>query len=196
MKYLEECKQKPSDVCSGLVTMCSVPPSGNGKMTMRFLQRSLVDSWKITAGFAMKKSITDPLLCRQLFFGGAPRVRDDGTIDDYGVSDTDITRYQGFFARDTVATIDLLDLAKKLPSRKVDERGRAPFVFDLPPVLVIGAKDDFIVDLEGSMETSSYYGLQEPYIVDSYHDVMLGRKWQNCAEKIHNWVQENVVAAS
>jgi pimeloyl-ACP methyl ester carboxylesterase len=194
MKYLEECKdndKKPSDKFSGIITMCSVPPSGNGKMTMRFLRRSLVDSYKIAVGFAMKKSATDPLLCRQLFFGGEPRILEDGTIDDFGVADADIERYQGYFARDTEATIDLLDLAKKLPS--VDKNGRSPFVSDLPPCLVIGAKDDFIVDPEGNMETAKYYGLDEPFLVNSPHDVMLGRKWQNCADKIHDWIQENVV---
>lgn len=193
MKYFEEAEKKPSDICSGIITMCSVPPSGNGKMTMRFLRRSLVDSWKITAGFALKKSITDSGLCRQLFFGGAPRVKDDGTVDDNGVSDEDIQRYQDYFARDTIATIDLLDLAKKLPSKTVDERGRAPFVPDLPPTLVIGAKNDFIVDLEGNQETSNFYGLDRPVLVDSPHDVMLGAKWQSCANEIHKWVQDNVV---
>lgn len=54
MKYLENNPEKASGL-AGIITMCSVPPSGNGKMTMRFLRRSLVDSWKITTGFAMKK---------------------------------------------------------------------------------------------------------------------------------------------
>jgi pimeloyl-ACP methyl ester carboxylesterase len=196
MKYLEGCganDKQPSDLFSAIITMCSVPPSGNGKMTMRFLGRSLVDSYKITVGFAMKKSISDSTLCRQLFFGGEPRVLVDGTTDDYGVSDADIARYQEYFARDTDATIDLLDLAKVLPSSKVDENGRAPFVLDLPPSLVIGAKDDFIVDPEGNMETSRYYGLEGPVWVDSPHDVMLGGKWQNCADTIHNWIEEKVV---
>lgn len=51
-----------------MALLCSVPPSGNGKMTMRFLFRSLKDSWKITAGLAMKKVIQDDELCRELFF--------------------------------------------------------------------------------------------------------------------------------
>jgi hypothetical protein len=59
---------------------------------------------------------------------------------------------------------------------------------------VIGAKDDFIVDLQGTCETATYYGLDEPVIVDSPHDVMLGAKWENTALVIHNWIQENVVS--
>jgi pimeloyl-ACP methyl ester carboxylesterase len=192
MKFLENCGKKPLDQFSGIISICSVPPSGNGRMTMRFLRRSLSDSWKITAGFAMKKCIQDASLCRELFFGGEPKVLEDGSVDDFGVSDEDIQRYQGYFARDTTATIDLMDLAKSLPSKKTDKKGRAPFVNDLPPCLVMAGTDDFVVDPEANLETAKYYGLEEPVFVDSPHDVMLGRKWQNAADTIHNWVQENV----
>ena len=199
MKYLEGLYEeeadnsKPSDLFSGIVSMCSVPPSGNGKMTMRFLKRSLVDSYKITVGFAAKKAITDANLCRELFFGGTKKAQEDGTIEDYGVSDADLTRYQSYFKRDTVATIDLLDLAKKLPSKHVDGEGRAPFAGDMPPCLVVGGSDDFIVDLEGNTETAKYYGLEAPLIVDSPHDVMLGAKWRNAADALHQWIQSKVV---
>jgi pimeloyl-ACP methyl ester carboxylesterase len=181
---------------SGVVTICSVPPSGNGKMTMRFLRRSLVASWKITAGFAMKKCLTDASLCRQLFFGGETFVKDDGTIEDYGVSDADVQRYQSYFARDSAATIDLLDLAKKLPSATTNADGRAAFVDDsFPPCLVMGASDDYLVDREGLEETARYFGLDEPIIVDSPHDVMLGSKWENAASALKHWLQETVVVA-
>lgn len=185
MKYLEEFPEKCKNL-SGAVIACSVPPSGNGKMTMRFLRRSLRDSWKVTKGLAMKKVINDAPLCRELFFGG---------VEDYHeVSDEDVTRYQGHFERDTVATIDLLDLAKKLPSAATDDSGVALFMnqAQMPPFLVIGATEDFIVDREGINETATYFGLDRPVIVDSPHDIMLGRKWKNAADEIHNWVQ-NVV---
>ena len=161
----------------GVGLMCSVPPSGNGKMTMRFIRRSLKDAWKITAGFVMKKAITDKAICRDLFFGG--------NVDDNGISDEDVARYQSYFLRDTVATIDLGDLAKQLPSMLADKTtGRAPFVDCLPPVFVIGASEDFIVDREGVDETARYMGLEKPLIVDSPHDVMLGRRWNNGADAI------------
>jgi acetyl esterase/lipase len=44
-----------------------------------------------------------------------------------------------------------------LPAKKTDSKRRAPFVSDLPPVLVIGAKYDFLVDFEGNLETAEYY---------------------------------------
>merc|ERR1712014_439341 len=115
MKYLELYPEERATL-SGVITMCSVPPSGNGPMTMRFLRRSLMQSWKITAGFAMKRCLSSESLCRELFFGGEKRVLEDGIIDDHGVSDEDVKRYQTYFVRDTVATLDVRDLLKKLPS--------------------------------------------------------------------------------
>jgi len=168
---------------SGVVSMCSVPPSGNGKMTMRFLKRSLKDSWKVTAGLAMKKCISDEKLCRELFF-------DEGCNEDvHGISSDDLKRIQGYFERDTVATIDLMDLAKKLPSIHTDENGKAIFLENdiaspnFVPALVIGARDDFIVDEEGVVELAKYYGVEE-VMVESPHDVMLGTRWKNAVNEI------------
>jgi hypothetical protein len=38
--------------------------------------------------------------------------------------------------------------------------------------------------------------LQEPLIVDSPHDVMLGRKWTNAANALDQWLQEKVVGCT
>ena len=190
MKALEEDPTIGTKL-SGIVMMCSVPPSGNGKMTMRYLKRSLVDSYKITVGFAMKRCLRNEDLCRQLFFGGSKKVLSDGSIEDYGVSDADVKRFQEYFARDSVATIDLLDLAKKLPSQRAIN-GRAPFVDALPPCLVIGAIDDFIVDKEGVDETARYFRVDRPIVVDSPHDVMLGGKWKNAAEELSTWLKHTL----
>jgi pimeloyl-ACP methyl ester carboxylesterase len=187
MKLMEEYPERASRL-SGVVTICSVPPSGNGKMTMRFLRRSLSDSWKITAGLAMKQILKSTDLCRLLFFGGEKQVLPDGTVNDYGISDDDVVRYQTYFARDSVATTDLLDLAKKLPLLTADKNGTAPFVNKLPPCLVMGAKDDFIVDIEGYDETATYFGVDHALIVDSPHDVMLGAKWQHGADALDKWI--------
>ena len=191
MKYLETHPEQAGEL-AGIITICSVPPSGNGKMTMRFLRKSWSASYKITVGFAMKKCITNGVLCRQLFFGGDKILRDDGSVEDFGVSDESLSRYQECFRRDSEATIDLLDLAKQLPSSVTTEDGKAPFVDRLPPCLVMGATDDFIVDREGYKETSTYFGLDDYTLVDSPHDVMLGAKWQNAADAVDKWVQENV----
>jgi pimeloyl-ACP methyl ester carboxylesterase len=114
MKYLDELysKQpttKPNQVFSGIVSMCSVPPSGNSKTTMRYLRRSLLDTYKITVGFVLKKVISDDTICRECFFGG--------TMDDFGVSDEDLARYQRYMERDSIATLDVGDLGKRAPSK-------------------------------------------------------------------------------
>ena len=196
MKYLEknllEGENETTAWLSGVGLLCSVPPSGNGKMTGRFLKRSLVDSWKITAGLAMKKCVTNESLCRELFFGGEIKELKDGGVEDYGISTEDIKRYQGYFRRDTDAIIDLIDLAKQLPSVNTDSMGACLFKERLPPSLVVGAQNDFIVDEEGVIETAQYFGVQ-PTIVDSPHDVMLGARWETCAENIQLWLESNKV---
>ena len=173
---------------SGVAVLCGVPPSGNGKLTLRTLKRSLKDSWKITAGFAMKRCNKKPELCRDLFFGGPIYKREDGTVEDHGISDEDVLRYQSYFARDSAATIDLLDLAKILPSAAAVD-GMAPFLKELPPAFVLGATRDFIVDEEGNLETAMYFGLEEPVMVDSPHDVMLGSNWRNAADALADWLE-------
>lgn len=187
MKALEE-DPKFASKLGGIVMLCSVPPSGNGRMTMRYLRRSLIDSYKITAGFAMKRCLKNEDLCRQLFFGGKKQILADGSVQDFGISDEDVRRYQEYFARDSVATIDLLDLSKKLPAAKTID-GRAAFVGVLPPCLVVGAKDDFVVDREAVDETAKYFGVDRPLIVDSPHDVMLGGKWENAAKVLASWLE-------
>jgi pimeloyl-ACP methyl ester carboxylesterase len=189
MKHLEMHDAAANDL-SGVVTMCSVPPSGNGPMTLRYLRRSLVDAWKITAGFAMKKAIRDEGLCRDLFFGG--QVSPDGNKDDFGVSSQDVERYQSYFERDTEAIIDLGDLVQRLPSKQAMD-GRAPHLETFPPCLVVGANRDFIVDRVALEETSTYFGVDAPTIVDSPHDVMLGRNWKNGADAIDRFVQDRMV---
>mmetsp|Transcript_21915 Transcript_21915/g.52153 ORF Transcript_21915/g.52153 Transcript_21915/m.52153 type:complete len:383 (+) Transcript_21915:87-1235(+) len=198
MKYLDEIfvrkpKTKPNEVFSGIVSMCSVPPSGNSKTTMRYLRRSLLDTYRITVGFVLKKVITDDAICRECFFGGEKKVSEDGsTIDDFGISDDDLARYQGYFERDSRAVLDVSDLAKNVPSNTAEEGGRAPFLADLPPCLVIGATDDFIVDEVANAETATYYGTGNPVYVDSPHDVMVGRNWENGANALDEWIEKTI----
>jgi pimeloyl-ACP methyl ester carboxylesterase len=196
MKFLEEAwKQgkKPRDMFAGIASFCSTPPSGNGKSTMRVLRRSLRDAYRITVGFVWKRVNTDATICRLCFFGGEPKVLDDGTIDDFGVSEEDVFRYQSYFERDSTAVLDVMDLSRKLPSKLVDAEGRAPFAKDLPPCLVVGALDDFIVDQIGNDETSRYYGLDKAVYVDSPHDIMLTRKWRNGADALLEWIEKDVL---
>ena len=172
-------------------------------MTLRFLRRSFRQSYQITIGFAMKQCCTNIPLCRTLFF--------DDTMDD-----TTIQRYQSYFQRDSKITIDVLDLAKQLPSKQVHaENGTATFIHrgdndndsrtvTFPPCCVIGAKDDYIVDAEAVLETARYFACFHPNDddddtsvrvpnvtwIDSAHDVMLGPRWIHGATAIVQWIQQ------
>eukprot|EP00980_Cylindrotheca_fusiformis_P011384 scaffold2638_cov114-Cylindrotheca_fusiformis.AAC.12 len=197
MKYMETFPEELGNL-SGAILACSVPPSGNGPMTLRFLRRSLVQSWKITKGFALKKCLDQLDLCRDIFFGGPVKVieeqRDDGStvsiVEDYGVSEEDLVRYQSYFQRDTVATIDVTDFVKHLPSKQWDENRQSPFLSKLPPCLVLGANRDYLVDREGVEETANYFGV-DAQIIDSPHDIMLGKNWKLGAEAIFHWLEAN-----
>jgi pimeloyl-ACP methyl ester carboxylesterase len=215
MKMLEMHPSRLPDL-SGIAMMCAVPPSGNRKLTMRYLRRSLSDSWKITAGFAMKRCLQSASLCRELFLGGEKQqivLENGNTIqEDYGISDDDVQRYMRCFARDSVATIDMLDFAKQAPSMTaVDGGKRAPFLvvdnddetttmrIPIPPRLVIGATRDFIVDYIANQETAEYFTStmdKRPVSVvqvDSPHDVMLGVNWRNGAMALEKWLEQDVV---
>lgn len=186
--------KKLSEMLSGIATFCSTPPSGNGPSTFRVIRRSLRDAYRITIGFVAKKVNTDTSICRQCFFGGEVIRDDDGNIiNDHGVTDEDVARYQEHFLKDSKIVLDVADLSRRLPSELVDTNGKAPFVSDLPPCIVVGAKDDFIVDAIGNQETASYYGLDEPVFVDSPHDVMLGKNWKEGANILREWIEQTVV---
>jgi hypothetical protein len=151
-------------------------------MTLRYLRRNLLASYKLTVGFAFKRVLTNHVLCRELFFG-----------DDDSISEEDLEEIQERFARDSTAMVDLRDLNKVLPSKMVNANsgGTVSFVRDLPPSLVIGALNDFVVDRQGVVETAQYFGV-EPTWVDSAHDIMLGRNWMNGANAIWKWLNEEV----
>ena len=60
---------------------------------------------------------------------------------------------------------------------------------------MVGASDDFIVDDQANRETALYFGLDEPVVVDSPHDAMLGRNWSNSAEVINSWIRREVLSS-
>mmetsp|Transcript_11710 Transcript_11710/g.17050 ORF Transcript_11710/g.17050 Transcript_11710/m.17050 type:complete len:468 (+) Transcript_11710:144-1547(+) len=186
MKYLERDSAVNSRKLGGVALLCSVPPSGNTAMTARTMKRSLKDSWDITSGLAMKQVTSDVNLCRRLFFGGS------SGIDDMGISNADIRRYQKLFKKDSVVSLDLVDLQRKLPSSRTNNQGMAIYAYDLPPCLVVGASDDRIVDVEGVIESATYLGVPNPVFVESSHDVMLGRRWRNCADLLLQWLDAAV----
>lgn len=266
MKYLEGewANDKPKNSFSAIITMCSLPPSGMSRVSKRMMWRSLGDTWKMVQGMAMKKFVSDPALCRDMFFGG-PNYEDDlesatqatnpieaafsneadasadasadaeeadaeeadaegdaNTADTTAastatsvtypqmakLSDHEVKKYQEFFARDTRVSTDTKNLP--WPSMKVDRLGRAPYADELPPCLVVGGKQDFMVDEKGCLETANYFGYVQDdkeraeakteetaekqkqrglLMVDGPHDLMLIPQWKDIADELQSWLQ-------
>jgi pimeloyl-ACP methyl ester carboxylesterase len=99
---------------SGVALLCSVPPSGNGPMTLRFIQSRFWNSIKIVYGFVLKAATTNVDLCTELFF--------DNTFNK-----TDVQRYMRNFRSDSRVGLDLQALASVLPSVN-SINGRAPWL--------------------------------------------------------------------
>ena len=64
MKLLEE--ERIRERIRGVCLLCSVPPSGNGPMTKRFLFKRFFDSLYIVWGFVFKAATTDVSVCHSL----------------------------------------------------------------------------------------------------------------------------------
>ena len=99
---------------TGVALLCSVPPSGNGPMTQRFIQSRFWNSLKIVWGFVLKAATTNIDLCRELFF-------------DNSFNTSDIKRYMRNFQSDSRVGLDLQALAPVLPSVN-SINGKAPWL--------------------------------------------------------------------
>jgi len=84
------------DKFSAVALFCSVPPSGNGPMTKRFIDtRGWEVTWDITRGFVLKDAAKQPQLCKKFFFS-----------ED--MDDDKVLRYmQEHFRKDSNSFIDL-----------------------------------------------------------------------------------------
>lgn len=177
MKLLE--KPTARDLVSGVALFSSVPPSGNGQMTARYIRRRFIDSLKIVWGFVFKGVNTNAQLCRELFF-------------DETLSEQVLLKYMDNFIADSQVTTDLNDLLGKLPSKHVDSNGKAAWLADRAPALaparlVVGSRKDFIVDIEGVEETARYLDTAPVILEDVPHDLMLGSRWQTGATILEDW---------
>ena len=102
MKILERPEMR--DVISAAIFLCSIPPSGNGAMTKRFLAKSPLLSLKIVWGFVLRGVTTNADLCRELFF-------------DSQLTAELLTQYMAHFKEDSKVVVDFAALSGVLPSR-------------------------------------------------------------------------------
>jgi pimeloyl-ACP methyl ester carboxylesterase len=180
MKLLEDPDIRTNKL-SGVVLACSVPPSGNGPMTMRFLRRDPIASIDIIRGFVLKAAGKNMKLCRKLFY-------------DEQLDENRLVGYMSCMQRDGKVSIDLNDLLQQLPSkRSMDpETGIASWMSadkasQQLKRLVLGASDDYIVDEAGVQEAARYLSTT-PIMLKTSHDFMLGARWRLGADSILSWL--------
>ena len=129
---------------------------------------------------------------------------------DQSVLEADIERYMARLRADSRVTLDLSSLINTLPSvTSMSSDGKATWLStastetteskdskeskdttttNIPSTMVIGAEKDFVVDREGVLETATYFGVKPEWVIDTYHDVMLGPKWTKSADLIAKWI--------
>lgn len=152
----------------GAVLVCSVPPSGNSGLVWRYLFSKPIAAFKVTRSLAAKAFQSSLSLCKETFFSA--------TMEDHIVK-----RYQELMKESS--RMPLFDLRKLNASLPVPSVSNCPL-----EVLVLGAKDDFIVDGEGLKETADFYGVSPVCIEAVAHDMMLDRCWEKGAEVILSWL--------
>uniref|UniRef100_A0A803M4C7 AB hydrolase-1 domain-containing protein n=1 Tax=Chenopodium quinoa TaxID=63459 RepID=A0A803M4C7_CHEQI len=154
---------------AGAVLVCSVPPSGNSGLVWRYLFSKPIAAFKVTRSLAAKAFQTDLSLCKETFFSTQ---MDDNLVQRYQMLMKESSRLPLF---------DLRKLNASLPVPSVPESS--------VKVLVVGARDDFIVDAKGLDETGKFYGVS-PICVDGVaHDMMLDCSWEKGANVILSWLR-------
>lgn len=158
---------EPFPPIAGAVLACSVPPTGNSAVVKRFLLSKPIASIKVTLSLAAKMFATSVPLCRETFFSPS-------------MPEEDVARYQTLMKESS--KVPLFDLRKLNASLPVP-----PPMKNAPPVLVLGAENDFILDKQGIEETAGFLGTKEVIVAGMAHDVMLDVGWRDAAGVIQSW---------
>ncbi|KAM7516302.1 hypothetical protein LguiA_005885 [Lonicera macranthoides] len=166
-RLLSETESSLPDL-AGAVLICSVPPSGNSGVVWRYLFSKPVAAFKVTRSLAAKAFQTSLPLCKETFFSAV--------MEDHLVQ-----RYQSLMTQSS--RMPLFDLRKLNASLPVPLPRKSSI-----SVLVLGAKDDFIVDEEGLNETGRFYGVPPVCVEGVAHDMMLDYSWEKGAKVILSWL--------
>ncbi|XP_047322817.1 uncharacterized protein LOC124926607 isoform X3 [Impatiens glandulifera] len=154
---------------AGAVLICSVPPSGNSGLVRRYIFTKPIAAFKVTLSLAAKAFQTSLSLCKETFFSAE---MDDSLVQKYQELMRESSRLPLFDLRKLNASLPV----PSVPSSSID-------------ILVLGAKDDFIVDMEGLNETSRFYETTPICIEGVAHDMMLDCSWERGAEAILSWLR-------
>lgn len=153
---------------AGLILLCSVPPSGNVGIILRSLFRAPLQAFRITWGFISRSFESDADLCREIFFDKATPL----------VDVEECMRLMKTGCPQGTRLLDLRQLQRSLPVPTCTK-----------PVLVLGGRDDAIVDLEALEETAKAHQVKPIVLEGVPHDAMLSSRWRSAAEAILSWLE-------
>nr|XP_027075324.1 uncharacterized protein LOC113699276 isoform X1 [Coffea arabica] len=153
---------------AGAALVCSVPPSGNSQAVWRYLFSKPIAAFKVTLSLAAKAFQTSLPLCKETFFS-------------VSLEDQLVLRYQKLMTESSrMPLFDLRKLNASLPVPSVNN--------SCAKILVLGANDDFIVDMEGLNETGRFCGASPICLEGVAHDMMLDCSWEKGAEALLLWL--------
>ncbi len=153
-----------SDMISGIVLLASIPPSG----MLKALLRIIFTEWKIARELLYFNKNRNCYVVGALFFS------------------------KSLPKESFIKYCQRLDCESKLASREsLGRMVKKDVISHKLPVLVIGSKKDKMIPLKQLKAMGKFYK-QEVYILEnSGHDVMLDTEWEEAANKIMSFLEEN-----
>ncbi|KAJ0099833.1 hypothetical protein Patl1_21447 [Pistacia atlantica] len=172
----------------GAVLVCSVPPSGNSGLVWRYLFTKPIAAFKVTRSLAAKAFQTDLSLCKETFFSST---MEDHLVLRFVHGPFCFIPYASFYFH-AIIYQELMKESSRMPLFDLRKLNASLPVPSVPKssieVLVLGAKDDFIVDAKGLSETGEFYGVSPVCVEGVAHDMMLDCSWEKGAAIILSWL--------
>lgn len=154
---------------AGLALLASVPPEGLAVSGWQMAMANPLLFWN-TAAFAMSPQLGNVGVTRDALL--SPDVSDD--------------------------------IAKEMLRRSSPEAPRALMEAQLPltyppgflastPVCVFGADNDRLIPVSAIRRTGAFYGVEAHVFEDMAHALMVDTRWHLVADKLHRWLEADVV---
>lgn len=157
----------------GAILVAPIPPTGALRATLHIARHHPRQFIKANASMRLAPLVATPELVRDLLFCASTSAKE-------------INEYQPRLQDESyLAFLDMLalDLVKTKRVHRV-------------PMLVLGANDDTIVSQRQIRRTAAIYRAQAATFPNMGHDMMLETGWQEVAEHMLGWLNENFPASS
>eukprot|EP00188_Purpureofilum_apyrenoidigerum_P002646 Plantae.Rhodophyta-Purpureofilum_apyrenoidigerum.ctg27053.p1 GENE.Plantae.Rhodophyta-Purpureofilum_apyrenoidigerum.ctg27053~~Plantae.Rhodophyta-Purpureofilum_apyrenoidigerum.ctg27053.p1 ORF type:complete len:387 (+),score=35.00 Plantae.Rhodophyta-Purpureofilum_apyrenoidigerum.ctg27053:176-1162(+) len=160
--------------------MCSVLPSSFVSMILRLVrERGVRAIWHIFYGLVLRAATRSIPMARTLFF----------TPNDDDVSVGQAMAHFKNNARPPIDFRKFLDVMSA-PTGFSGEKLPRGWVTRAPPVSVLGAGNDYIIDRRGINELAEYFDTEAVILEDMPHDVMLTADWEKAAYALLRSIQQ------